>query len=155
MSNYPTKTPNPVDLHVGTRVRARRRQISITQQQLAERLGLTFQQVQKYERGANRVSASKLYECARALSVEPGWFFDGLDPTGDPAKMNEDDARKHAMLQSYDMAQVAELLVGYPEPVRREATAAALGLLRAIRNVQDHHCTAGDAKPLMEHASQR
>ena len=61
--------PNPVDLHVGARVRMRRKLLGISQEKLAEELGLTFQQIQKYERGANRVSASKLYEIARALST--------------------------------------------------------------------------------------
>jgi len=72
---------DPVDLHVGARIRMRRRFIGMSQQALAETLGLTFQQVQKYERGSNRVSASKLYEIARALGVGAGYFFEGLaDP---------------------------------------------------------------------------
>ncbi len=57
--NY--KSPNPVDIHVGKRIRARRKEVRVSQERLAEQLGLTFQQVQKYEKGANRVSASKLY----------------------------------------------------------------------------------------------
>src|SRR5271154_1993055 len=73
-----TRVPNPVDLHVGARIRLRRRMQGVSQERLAEALGLTFQQVQKYERGANRVSASKLYEIARALHVPVGWFFEGL-----------------------------------------------------------------------------
>ena len=74
-------TPNPIDMHVGGRIRARRRIIGVSQGVLAESLGLTFQQVQKYERGANRVSASKLYEIARKLQVSIAYFFDGLaDP---------------------------------------------------------------------------
>ena len=64
-----SKSPNPVDLHVGGRVRMRRKMLGISQERLAEALGLTFQQVQKYERGANRISASKLYEIARFLSA--------------------------------------------------------------------------------------
>ena len=61
------RRPNPVDLHVGGRVRMRRKLLGVSQEQLADSLGLTFQQVQKYERGANRVSASKLYEIAKTL----------------------------------------------------------------------------------------
>ena len=72
---------DPVDLHVGARIRMRRRFIGMSQQSLADTLGLTFQQVQKYERGSNRVSASKLYEIARALGVGTSYFFEGLlDP---------------------------------------------------------------------------
>ncbi len=76
------RSPNPVDTHVGQRVRTRRRLLGISQERLAEALGLTFQQVQKYERGANRISASKLYEIARFLASPVSYFFEGLtDPT--------------------------------------------------------------------------
>src|SRR3954464_14725356 len=68
--------PNPVDLHVGARIRMRRKILGVSQEKLAEDLGLTFQQVQKYERGANRVSASKLYEIARSLQTPVAYFFD-------------------------------------------------------------------------------
>src|SRR6201996_375422 len=80
------RAPNPIDVHVGLQVRLRRKELKISQEKLAETLGLTFQQVQKYERGANRISASKLYEIARALRVSIAWFFEGLDdPTAEPA----------------------------------------------------------------------
>lgn len=75
------RTPNPVDLHVGARIRMRRKLLGVSQEKLAEQLGLTFQQVQKYERGANRVSASKLYEIARALEAPVAYFFEGLADT--------------------------------------------------------------------------
>lgn len=75
---------HPIDVHVGRRVRLRRKELGISQQCVADGLGLTFQQVQKYERGANRISASKLYEIGRLLRVPIGWFFDGLDDPGSP-----------------------------------------------------------------------
>jgi len=70
--------PNPVDVHVGSRVRLRRTLLGMSQERLGEALGLTFQQVQKYERGANRVGASRLFDLARALQVPVGFFFDDL-----------------------------------------------------------------------------
>src|SRR5262245_52045921 len=70
--------PNPVDLYVGGRIRMRRRSMGVSQQKLADDLDLTFQQVQKYERGVNRVSASKLYEIAKSLKTPISFFFDGL-----------------------------------------------------------------------------
>ncbi len=73
------RSPNPVDVHVGARVRARRKQKGISQEALASRLKLTFQQVQKYERGTNRISASKLYEIARTLELPISDFFEGLE----------------------------------------------------------------------------
>lgn len=77
------KTPDPVDLHVGRRLRMRRRDLGYSQQSLADALGLTFQQVQKYEGGANRISASKLHATAMFLKTPIGFFFEGLeDPAG-------------------------------------------------------------------------
>ncbi len=74
--------PHPVDRHVGRAIRVRRRGAEMTQQALAARVGLTFQQIQKYERGANRVSASVLHAIAGALGCAPGAFFEGLETGG-------------------------------------------------------------------------
>ena len=68
-----------VDRHVGARVRERRIMLGLTQQQLADLLGVTYQQAHKYERGINRVSAGRLYEVAQVLNVPVGYFFDGLE----------------------------------------------------------------------------
>lgn len=70
--------PHPVDVHVGKRIRQRRWLIGMTQQQLAEKVGIKFQQIQKYETGANRVSASRLWDISDALDVTMTYFFDGL-----------------------------------------------------------------------------
>lgn len=72
-------TPHPIDVHVGARVRARRRLLGITQERLGEALGLTFQQVQKYERGSNRISASRLFELSRILAVPVTYFYEGAE----------------------------------------------------------------------------
>lgn len=69
---------NAVDLHVGKRLRRRRRLLGLTMQQLAESIGIKFQQIQKYECGGNRVTASRLYELAVALNVPTDYFFQGL-----------------------------------------------------------------------------
>ncbi|MEM1129777.1 MAG: helix-turn-helix domain-containing protein [Pseudomonadota bacterium] len=69
---------HPVDVHVGRRVRHRRWMTGMTQQQLAEKVGIKFQQIQKYETGANRVSASRLWDIADALTVPVAYFFEGL-----------------------------------------------------------------------------
>ncbi len=71
--------PHPVDVHVGKRVRHRRWLVGMTQQQLAENVGIKFQQIQKYETGANRVSASRLWDIADALGVEVSFFFEGIE----------------------------------------------------------------------------
>lgn len=69
---------HPVDAHVGKRIRHRRWMVGMTQQQLADKVGIKFQQIQKYETGMNRVSASRLWDIAESLSVPISFFFDGL-----------------------------------------------------------------------------
>lgn len=74
---------HPVDVHVGKRVRHRRWMVGMTQQQLAGKVGIKFQQIQKYETGMNRVSASRLWDIAEALDVQVSFFFEGLDDNED------------------------------------------------------------------------
>lgn len=70
---------HPVDQHVGKRIRHRRWLVGMTQQQLADQVGIKFQQIQKYETGANRVSASRLWDIAKSLQVDISFFFDGIE----------------------------------------------------------------------------
>jgi transcriptional regulator with XRE-family HTH domain len=72
------RTPNPIDIHVGKRLRMRRLMLDMSQETLAEALGLTFQQVQKYEKGSNRVGASRLHRISEVLQVPVSFFFEGL-----------------------------------------------------------------------------
>ncbi len=74
------RRPSPVDVHVGARVRLRRTLFGMTQTDLGDALGLTFQQVQKYERGANRIGAGRLYDLARVLDVPVNFFFEDMPP---------------------------------------------------------------------------
>src|ERR1700682_1754499 len=76
--------PNPTDVHVGARVRLRRTLLGMSQEKLGDAIGLTFQQVQKYERGANRVGASRLYDLSRVLDVPVSFFFDDMAPPSAP-----------------------------------------------------------------------
>lgn len=73
--------PSPIDVHVGSRIRLRRTLMGMSQERLGEALGLTFQQVQKYERGVNRVGASRLYDLSRVLDVPISFFFDDMPDT--------------------------------------------------------------------------
>ncbi len=75
--------PHPSDVHVGSCVRQRRTLLGMSQTQLGEKLGLTFQQIQKYERGTNRIGASRVYQAARILDVPPSYFFDDMPPNID------------------------------------------------------------------------
>jgi len=119
-----------VDVHVGLRIRIRRKALGHSQQSLADALGLTFQQVQKYERGVNRVSASKLFDIARFLGVPVGFFFEGLAreaaPDVDPARGVEE--RMQAILST---PQGLDLLLNFariPDPRLR---ASVLDLVRS------------------------
>jgi transcriptional regulator with XRE-family HTH domain len=78
----PTGRTQDIDRHVGARIRERRIMLGLTQQQLADLIGVTYQQAHKYERGINRVSAGRLFEIAQVLSVPVSYFFDGLEEQG-------------------------------------------------------------------------
>lgn len=82
------KQPNPIDVYVGSRIRMRRNILGMSQEKLGEHLGITFQQIQKYEKGTNRVGASRLQAIASILEVPPSFFFDGA-PGGQEGLMEE------------------------------------------------------------------
>ena len=85
-----TKAPNPTDRHVGSRVRMRRMMLSMSQEKLGDALGLTFQQVQKYEKGTNRIGASRLQQISHILQVPVAFFFEGAPSLGEtPGGMGE------------------------------------------------------------------
>jgi len=75
----PVNRANDTDRHVGTRIRERRIMLGLSQQQMADLIGVTYQQAHKYERGINRISAGRLYEIAQVLGIPVGYFFEGLD----------------------------------------------------------------------------
>ena len=106
----PDGSPHPVDLHVGRRMRLRRNLLGISQETLAHKLGLTFQQVQKYERGLNRISSSRLFDISKVLNVRVSYFFDEMDEDvsagsplslslGDGSRKTADDAVADPMLR--------------------------------------------------------
>jgi transcriptional regulator with XRE-family HTH domain len=82
--------PDPVDVYVGRRVRMRRMMLNMSQEKLADHFGLTFQQLQKYEKGTNRISSSRLVQIASALKVPVAFFFEGAPGTTDKAKPERD-----------------------------------------------------------------
>jgi transcriptional regulator with XRE-family HTH domain len=88
-----------IDSHVGTRIRERRVMLGLTQQQLADLIGVTYQQAHKYERGINRVSAGRLFEIARVLSVPIGFFYEGVAGSSASGARNVDSHREQMMLE--------------------------------------------------------
>ena len=100
-----SRSANPVDLHVGARIRMRRRLQGVSQEKLAEALGLTFQQVQKYEKGTNRIGASRLQQISRTLQVPVAFFFEGapsVPGTPEPTEMVPSPAYVTAFLATSD-----------------------------------------------------
>jgi len=104
---------HPVDVHVGKRVRHRRWMVGMTQQQLAEKVGIKFQQIQKYETGMNRISASRLWDIADALSVPISFFFEGLNAEGDT------DAPAADMMADKEAMELVRSYYAIPEEQRR------------------------------------
>ncbi len=109
--------PHPVDVHVGKRIRHRRWLVGMTQQQLAESVGIKFQQIQKYETGANRVSASRLWDIADALDVEVSFFFEGLD--NENAEREEGSAVPSDLLGDKEALDLVRSYYAIPENQRR------------------------------------
>jgi transcriptional regulator with XRE-family HTH domain len=143
------KAPNPTDRHVGARVRMRRMMLSMSQEKLGDALGLTFQQVQKYERGANRISASKLYEIARALRVSIAWFFEGLtDPTAEPVEGAEE-AETSPFARSFLMSQEGVDLANlFPRLPQRRVRRRLVELVRSL--VEEGEAEPAVAEGLVE-----
>jgi transcriptional regulator with XRE-family HTH domain len=113
----------PIDQHVGERIRLRRTERGLTQEQLAAVLGVSYQQVQKYETGANRISAGRIYEIARKLGVEVGYFFDGLDDGEAAAAPLDHGGRQRSAI---------ELVRKFAQIEDPEIRAAIAGLVKTI-----------------------
>ncbi len=129
MDDASLRKPSHVDAHVGSRIRLRRKLLGLSQQQLADRLGLTFQQVQKYERGVNRVSASKLYETAQVLQTPVAHFFDGLEGAGLAPHSPDGEAAVTAFLMTSEGLELASL---FPRIPRGRMRHQVLELVRTL-----------------------
>lgn len=125
--------PNPVDVHVGGRVRLRRMLLGLSQEKLGDALGLTFQQVQKYERGANRIGASRLFDLSRVLDVPVSYFYDEL-PEAREDMMPQSAAPKLTIVGSGDDTAVEGGEADGSDPMMRRET---LELVRAYYRIGD------------------
>lgn len=134
------RAPNAVDRHVGMRIRLRRRLLRFSQEKLADSLRITYQQLQKYEQGSNRVSASKLYDIAAGLQVPVGYFFEGLAATEETTLSDEVEARLAAFLASPEGLDLAEVFPRIDAAARRHL----LGLARALAAASDPATLAND-----------
>lgn len=135
---------HPVDVHVGGRVRLRRVFLGYSQEKLANALGLTFQQIQKYERGANRISASKLYELSRILNVPVTYFFEGVEADSDSsgAGGQETGAQGATNIHSSDpdftnQRETLQLISSYYRIPDAKVRAEVLSLLKTLGRSTD------------------
>ncbi len=116
------KLAKRVDEHVGERVRQRRAEMGLTQHDLAQALGISYQQVQKYETGANRVSSGRLYEIANKLEVEISHFFDGLEPATSAKPMEHGGKNRSTIELVRNFAEIEDL----------ELRSAVSGLIKSL-----------------------
>lgn len=125
--------PNPVDVHAGRRVRLRRTLLGMSQGRLAEALGVTFQQVQKYERGTNRIGASRLHDIARILGVPVSYFFDEME-TSPPGHGEREAAGGPRASEREQMSkrETLELVRAYYRIPDRRVRKRVVDLLRSI-----------------------
>lgn len=110
---------HPVDVHVGKRIRHRRWLVGVTQQQLAEKVGIKFQQIQKYETGANRVSASRLWDIAEVLDADVSFFFAGMDKEETQDSDGDVNAVPADLLNDKEALDLVRSYYAIPEEQRR------------------------------------
>lgn len=134
--------PHDVDIHVGGRVRLRRSALGLSQDQLGTAIGLSFQQVQKYERGANRIGASRLYEVSKALQTSIGYFFEGLEENS----LAED---KSASYQADPVMtrETLELMRAYHQILEPKQRKKVLKLVQALAEESQRNHEQADHKP--------
>lgn len=111
--------PHAVDVYVGTRIRQRRWLVGMTQQALAETVGIKFQQIQKYETGANRVSASRLWDIANAVGVPVSFFFDGMDEAAQDNSTMDHALAPADILSDREAMELVRSYYAIPEQQRR------------------------------------
>lgn len=146
----PQGEPNPVDVHVGNRIRLRRTLLGLSQEKLASLLGLTFQQVQKYERGMNRVGASRLWDIGKVLEVPIGFFYEDMDkevanqsprmfsiPDGTPAELAEEETSVD--LDPMHRKETIELVKAYYKIGNRKAAKHMFDLIIAMSKTTYNH----------------
>ncbi|THD74441.1 MAG: helix-turn-helix domain-containing protein [Phenylobacterium sp.] len=119
---------NPIDRHVGLRIRMRRKELGLSQERLADAVGLTFQQIQKYERAANRVSASKLWELARALDAPVTYFYEGLAE----AEAADGPVPREGMQDFLMSSDGLELAIAFPRISQPRLRRKLVELIRAL-----------------------
>ena len=135
-----SKAADSIDAHIGSRVRLRRMMVSVSQEQLGEALGVTFQQVQKYEKGLNRIGAGRLYRISQILKTEIGYFYEGLPVLNGAAALNglqvsiEADAETAALMHFLSTSEGNSLTRAF---TRIDDSATRRRLVELVRTIAD------------------
>jgi transcriptional regulator with XRE-family HTH domain len=127
-----SRTPSPIDVHVGNRIRLRRMLLGMSQEALGEKLGLTFQQVQKYEKGINRISASRLFTIANVLGASVQFFFKEMTSIEADEPVHEVDAGESAILEFLRTKDGVELNTAFLRISGMRSRRAILELVRSL-----------------------
>lgn len=131
----PKKQANPIDAQVGNRVRLRRMLIGMSQEKLGELLGLTFQQVQKYEKGVNRIGAGRLFQVSRILSVPIDYFYEGVvDQLPNPAPGFAEDAANPPVMEFLSSGEGLQLSLAFMRIKEAKVRKRVLDLVKSLAN---------------------
>jgi transcriptional regulator with XRE-family HTH domain len=131
--------PNPTDVHVGSRIRLRRTLLGMSQEKLGEAIGLTFQQVQKYERGANRVGASRLYDLSKVLDVPVAFFFEEMAAPAEARPAGAGEAPDRHGSDPMLKRETLELVRAYYKIVDPHVRRRLFDLAKALAKTSDAH----------------
>jgi len=131
----PKKQANPIDMQVGNRVRIRRMLIGMSQERLGDLLGLTFQQVQKYEKGVNRIGAGRLFEVARILNVPIDFFYEGLN-TSQPGA-GEDEAAAPPVMEFVSSGEGLQLSLAFMKIKDAKVRKRVLDLVKSLAEEEE------------------
>lgn len=132
----PKKQANPIDVQVGNRVRIRRMLIGMSQERLGDLLGLTFQQVQKYEKGVNRIGAGRLFEVARILNVPVDFFYEGLN-AANPSGENENEAIAPPVMEFVSSGEGLQLSLAFMKIKDAKVRKRVLDLVKSLAEEEE------------------
>lgn len=141
------RSPNPIDIHVGKRVKERRVAMKLSQEKLGEALGVTFQQVQKYEKGTNRISASRMQAISKTLGAPIGYFYEGAPVDG---SFTQNATLHGAFADAADQSPLLDDVLAGPEGTRLNRAFMRIENLDVRRRVVDLVCAIADAQPSSE-----
>ncbi|GHU00490.1 hypothetical protein FACS1894186_1150 [Alphaproteobacteria bacterium] len=154
-SSGAVKKPDPIDVYVGERIRQRRALVGISQGKLAQSLGITFQQMQKYEHGANRIGASRLWRVSRVMGVPINWFFDGVEryDSKDRSDLNLCEDGAEVLYDAAYERELRHLIRNFARIRNQKVSRQVIALVRALAGSDEEEPAAAAGKAKSDAAS--